>query len=53
MESEEDSDTQLARDAIDLEASLNAAEASPVVPLVDRILLQAMSVGAGDIHVEP
>ena len=44
LESEEDSDAQLARDALDLEASLNDAEASPVVTLVDRILLQAMSV---------
>ena len=34
LESEEDSDAQLARDAIDLEASLNDAEASPVVTLV-------------------
>ena len=49
----DDEDSQLARDAIDLEASLNDAEASPVVTLVDRILLQAMSVGASDIHVEP
>ena len=31
-------------------ASLNRPEA-PVVTLVDRILLQAMSVGASDIHV--
>ena len=38
---------------IDLEASLRDADASPVVSLVDRILLQAMSVGASDIHVEP
>ena len=44
LESEEDSDAQLARDAIDLEASLNDAEASPVVTLVDRILLQAMAL---------
>jgi type IV pilus assembly protein PilB len=50
---ESDEDAQLARDAIDLEASLNDEEASPVVTLVDRILLQAMSVGASDIHVEP
>ena len=50
---ESDEDAQLDRDAIDLEASLNDAEASPVVTLVDRILLQAMSVGASDIHVEP
>ena len=53
LESEEDSDAQLARDAINLEASLNDAEASPVVTLVDRLLLQAMSVGANDIRVEP
>ena len=42
LESEEDSDAQLTRDALDLEASLNDAEASPVVTLVDRILLLAM-----------
>jgi type IV pilus assembly protein PilB len=53
LESDEVDDAQLARDAIDLEASLNDAEASPVVTLVDQILLQAMSVGASDIHVEP
>ena len=53
LESDEDDDTQLARSAIDLETSLKDAEASPVVTLVDRILLQAMSVGASDIHVEP
>ena len=53
LENDEDDDAQLARDAIDLEASLNDAKASPVVTLVDRILLQAMAVGASDIHVEP
>lgn len=53
LESDEDNDAQLAQDAIDLEASLKDAEASPVVTLVDRILLQAMAVGASDIHVEP
>ena len=46
-------DAQLTQDAIDLETSLKDAEASPVVMLVDRILLQAMSVNASDIHVEP
>ena len=40
-------------DVVDLESSLKDAEASPVIALVDRILLQAMSVGASDIHVEP
>ena len=52
LESDDD-DTQLAQNAIDLETSLKDAEASPVVTLVDRILLQAMSVNASDIHVEP
>ena len=46
-------DAQLSQEAIDLETSLKDAEASPVVSLVDRILLQAMSVNASDIHVEP
>ena len=39
--------------AVDLEASLQDAETSPVMALVDLILLQAMSVSASDIHVEP
>ena len=50
---EEVEDAQLAPEAVDLETSLKDAEASPVVMLVDRILLQAMSVNASDIHVEP
>ena len=53
FEAEPDENASLANDAIDLEASLKDAEASPVVALVDRILLQAMSVSASDIHVEP
>lgn len=53
MEDVVEDNAQLARDAIDLEASLNGVEASPVVTLVDRILLQAISVGASDIHAEP
>ena len=53
FEDDSDNDAQLAQDAIDLETSLKDAEASPVVTLVDRILLQAISVGASDIHVEP
>ena len=53
FDADPDENTSLANDAIDLEASLNDAEASPVVALVDRILLQAMSVSASDIHVEP
>ena len=43
----------VSNDVADLEASLKDAGASPVIALVDRILIQAMSVGASDIHVEP
>ena len=52
---EEDPEEQAEQSSgtIDLEASLRDADASPVVSLEDRILLQAMSVGASDIHVEP
>ena len=53
LEAAEDEDAALAANAVDLESSLRDADASPVVALVDRILLQAMSVGASDIHVEP
>ena len=53
LEGDPDDPDQIAKDAIDLESSLRDAEASPVVALVDRILLQAMSVSASDIHVEP
>ena len=37
----------------DLESSLNDADQSPVINLVDRILMQALELGASDIHVEP
>ncbi|WP_413442821.1 GspE/PulE family protein [Synechococcus sp. MIT S1220] len=53
LDDEIDDDAQLNSNTIDLEESLRDAEASPVVTLVDRILLQAMSVSASDIHVEP
>ncbi len=36
------------------EAETNSsANASPIVSLVDRILIEALSIGASDIHVEP
>jgi len=38
---------------IDVEKNLNAAGASPVVTLVDKILVRALSRGASDIHMEP
>ena len=43
LEDDEDEEGQQAQEAIDLETRLKDAEASPVVTLVDRILLQAMS----------
>jgi type IV pilus assembly protein PilB len=40
-------------DAEDLEASSQASAASPVMSIVDRILIEALTSGASDIHVEP
>lgn len=37
----------------DLESSGSSANTSPVVSLVDRILIEALQSGASDIHVEP
>ena len=53
LEEDPEEEAQLSSNTVDLEDSLKDAEASPVVSLVDRILLQAMSVSASDIHVEP
>ena len=53
LETTENDNADVTKDAVYLEASLQDAETSPVVALVDRILLQAMSVSASDIHVEP
>jgi type IV pilus assembly protein PilB len=41
------------QDPDDLEVSSGAAHSSPVVSLVDRILVAALEAGASDIHVEP
>ena len=38
---------------LDLEATLTASNASPVVSLVDRILVEALQRNASDIHLEP
>jgi len=40
-------------DDLDVESSLSASNASPVVSLVDRILVQALQRSASDIHLEP
>ena len=53
LKEDPDEGAPIGGDVVDLEASLKDAEASPVIALVDRILVQAMSVGASDIHVEP
>jgi type IV pilus assembly protein PilB len=39
--------------SVNLEASLSASNASPVVSLVNRILIQALDTDSSDIHVEP
>jgi type IV pilus assembly protein PilB len=39
--------------AEDLEASRGSASASPIMTLVDQILVEALLSGASDIHVEP
>ena len=39
--------------AEDLEQSSRGASLSPVMSLVDRILIEALTSGASDIHVEP
>ncbi|MEA5423486.1 GspE/PulE family protein [Synechococcus sp. CCY9202] len=40
-------------DLQELEISSESANASPIVSLVDRILIEALSAGASDIHIEP
>jgi type IV pilus assembly protein PilB len=40
-------------DAEDLEASSSGDGTSPVMSLVDRILIESLTTGASDIHVEP
>ena len=38
---------------LDVEKSLNSSNASPVVTLVDKVLVRALAQGASDIHLEP
>ena len=40
-------------DTQELEVNSETANASPIVSLVDRILIEALSAGASDIHIEP
>ena len=52
---EEDPEEQarLASSVEDLESSLMDSDSSPVINLVDRILLEALQTEASDVHVEP
>ncbi len=51
---DDESQLQEVNEIEDLEASApGSASASPVVSLVDRILIEAIDCGASDIHVEP
>jgi len=51
---DDESQLQEVNEIEDLEASApGSANASPVVSLVDRILIEAIDCGASDIHVEP
>ena len=38
---------------LDVEKSLSGSNASPVITLVDKVLVRALSLGASDIHLEP
>ena len=53
LEEDLDEQTGLTNAIEDLESSLLDSESSPVISLVDRILVQALQVGASDVHVEP
>ncbi|EAU75352.1 GspE/PulE family protein [Synechococcus sp. RS9916] len=53
LEENAEDQTRLTANHEDLEQTLRDTNASPVVNLVNRILLQALQLGASDIHVEP
>ena len=53
LEEDPDEVAQRASNHEDLEQTFRDTNASPVVNLVNRILLQALQLGASDIHVEP
>ncbi|MFL0738687.1 MAG: GspE/PulE family protein [Prochlorococcus sp.] len=53
LEEDLDEQTGLTNAIEDLESSLLDSESSPVISLVDRILVQALQVEASDVHVEP
>ena len=53
LEENPEEQTGLTNAIEDLESSLLDSESSPVISLVDSILVQALQVGASDVHVEP
>ncbi|WP_063396537.1 GspE/PulE family protein [Prochlorococcus sp. MIT 1306] len=53
LEEEPEEQARLASSVEDLESSLMDSDSSPVINLVDRILLEALQTEASDVHVEP
>jgi len=53
LEEDPEEPTGLTNAIEDLESSLLDSESSPVISLVDRILIQALQLEASDVHVEP
>ncbi|WP_186583763.1 ATPase, T2SS/T4P/T4SS family [Synechococcus sp. MEDNS5] len=53
LENDADEAAMQSSSIVDLEDGLDDADRSPVINLVDRILMQALQLGASDIHVEP
>ena len=53
LEDDPEEQARLASSVEDLESSLMDSDSSPVINLVDRILLEALQTEASDVHVEP
>ena len=53
LEEDPEEQARLASSVEDLESSLMDSDSSPVINLVDRILLEALQTKASDVHVEP
>lgn len=53
LEEDPEEQARLASSIEDLESSLMDSDSSPIINLVDRILLEALQTEASDVHVEP
>ncbi|RZO52567.1 MAG: type II/IV secretion system protein [Prochlorococcus sp. MED-G132] len=53
LEEDPEEQARIASSVEDLESSLMDSDSSPVINLVDRILLEALQTEASDVHVEP